>query len=113
MSVIRSSRAFFSSSSFVTRWTVRLTSWPGGVGLLVHEHVLDERHRQAEYGPVQESPAGGEDAQGVEGSVVPLRRRLLAVAEQERILLLEDNPYGVFTGGDACRRSRRSTRVAA
>jgi hypothetical protein len=55
----------------------------------------------------------GEDAQGVEGSVVPLRRRLLAVAEQERILLLEDNPYGVFTGGDACRRSRRSTRVAA
>jgi (S)-3,5-dihydroxyphenylglycine transaminase len=34
---------------------------------------------------------------------VPARRALLALAEAEDLLLLEDNPYGLFTGGDGAR----------
>jgi DNA-binding transcriptional MocR family regulator len=32
---------------------------------------------------------------------VELRHRLLELAEQEHILLLEDNPYGLFHAGQA------------
>lgn len=34
--------------------TMGSTSWPGGVGLLVHEHVHDERLRQTEHSPVED-----------------------------------------------------------